>query len=151
MSATYVGYGFNINDIPDEAWLSLVEKYNKNPFEEHLRDNFGKEPNSIDTEDKIVDALDFIDENAMGRCEYLRDIINHEEKDKAGTGYIVTCYDNYLAFDSIRFADDSRRTEYIRSAGDFVAMIGRYVDTKDITFGNIYDGNEWTDPAYWLE
>lgn len=147
----YVGYGFNTNDIPDEEWLPLVEKYDKKFFEEHLRDTYEKEPADIDTEDKIADAIDFIEENSMGRCEYLRDIINHEEKDKAGTDYIVTCYDNFLVFDSIRFADDSKRTEYIRNAGDFVAMISRYINTKNIAFGNLYDGNDWQDPAYWLD
>ncbi len=60
-------------------------------------------------------------------------------------------YDSYLVFDSVRFADDSPRTEYIRSADDFIEMISRYVPIEALKFGNLYEGSDWIDPCYYLE
>ena len=147
----YVGYGFDTNEVYNEDWYNLVKKYDKKDFEEHLQLTFEKELNDISEEDKIEEAINYIEQNCTSCCEYLQNIINAEESKKAGTNYIVSCYDNFLAFDSIRFADDSKRTEYIRNAGDFITMIGRYINTSYLTFGNIYDGNDWQDPAYWLD
>ncbi len=151
---TYIGYGFDTNDIDEKAWYDLANKYDKKELEEHFKDTYADEitNNEILTEeDKIKDALDFIDENCNDRCEYLRNIINSEESEKAGTNYIVSSYDNYLVFDSIRFADDSKRTEYIRNKNDFITMIKRYIPTENITFSNLYEGNDWQDPSYWME
>ena len=36
---TYVGYGFNVNDITDEQWLDLIEKYNEKDYINHLEIN----------------------------------------------------------------------------------------------------------------
>jgi hypothetical protein len=150
----YMGYGFDTNDIEDKTWYNLAKKYDAEAVEEHLKDSFDCEITDdevISEEYKITDALDFINENNIDCCEYLRNIINSEESKKAGTNYIVTSYDNYLVFDSIRFADDSKRTEYIRNADEFIAMVGRYIPTENIHFGNLYEGNDWLDPSYVLE
>ena len=150
----YIGYGFDTNDIEDKTWYNLAKKYDTEAVEEHLKDSFNYEITNdevISEEYKIQDALDFIDENNIDCCEYLRNIINSEESEKAGTNYIVSSYDNYLVFDSIRFADDSKRTEYIRNADEFIAMIGRYIPTENIHFGNLYEGTDWLDPSYALE
>lgn len=150
---TYVGYGINTNDIPDEDWLALAKKYDKETFETYLRSTYKEEPDKTDEKDQVQDALDFIEKNSSSRCEYLRDIINENEKEKAGTDYIVTNYDNYLVFDSIRFADDSKRTKYIRTEADFINMIGRYIPLENgkLTFGNLCEGSDWFDPVYSLE
>lgn len=150
----YIGYGFDTNDISNEIWYNLAKKYDTEEVDDHLKDSFDSEITEdevISKEYKITDALDFIDENSMSRCEYLRNIINSEESEKAGTDYIVTDYDNYLVFNSIRFADDSKRTEYIRNADEFIAMVGRYIPIDNIHFGNLYEGNDWMDPSYWME
>ena len=151
---TYVGYGFDTNDIDDEIWYNLAKKYDTKEVDDHLKNSFDYEMTEdkvISEEDKITDALDFIDENSMSRCEYLRNIINSEESKKAGTDYIVTSYDNFLVFDSIRFANDSKRTEYIRNRDDFINMIKRYIPIDNIKFGNLYEGNDWIDPNYFIE
>lgn len=150
----YVGYGFDTNDIDDEIWYNLAKKYDAEEVDNHLKKSFNyeiTEDEVISKEDKIADALDFIDENSMGRCEYLRNIINSEENKKAGTDYIVSSYDNFLVFDSIRFADDSKRTEYIRNQNDFINMIKRYIPIDTIKFGNLYEGTDWIDPNYFIE
>ena len=138
----YIGYGFDTNDISDETWYILVSKYDSEEISNEI---------SITEDDKIQDALEFIDGSNISRCEYLRNIINSEESEKAGTDYIVTDYDNYLVFNSIRFADDSKRTEYIRNADEFIAMVGRYIPTENLHFGNLYEGTDWMDPSYWME
>lgn len=150
----YIGYGFDTNEIDDSVWYALAQKYDNEEVAEHFNNTFAEDiaNGTIVTEDdKIQDALDFIDENNTDYCEYLRNIINSEESEKAGTNYIVSSYDNYLVFDSIRFADDSKRTEYIRNADEFIAMIGRYIPTENIHFGNLYEGTDWLDPSYALE
>ena len=150
----YVGYGFDTNDIDDEIWYNLAKKYDAEEVDNHLKNSYNYETTEdeiISKEYKITDALDFIDKNCMSRCEYLRNIINSEENKKAGTDYIVSSYDNFLVFDSIRFADDSKRTEYIRNQNDFINMIKHYIPIDNIKFGNLYEGTEWLDPNYFIE
>ena len=157
---TYVGYGFNTNDIPNETWLSLGEKYDNEAVEAFLanaiEDNTipGMPPYIPDKSEKAELVLDFIENNNIGAydfCEYLRIIINKNEAKKAGTTYIVSSYNNYLVFDSVRFADDSKRTKYIRNQEAFISMIQRYIPVENLTFGNLYEGTDWVDPVYTLE
>lgn len=145
---TYVGYGFNTDAIEGRDWLALVEKYDNEKFDNYLKSHFG---DNITETDKIESAIRFAEQRDDFRSSYLCDIINSEESKKAGTDYIVSGYDNFLVFDSVRFADDSKRTEYIRNADDFIAMIGRYVPTGNLTFGNLYEGTDWNDPVYELD
>lgn len=156
----YLGYGFNVYDISNKAWVSLIEKFDNKNFKRFLAEVFkdkskpGMTPYIPSEEEKEELALDYIEENGIGAydsCEYLRIIINLNEAEKAGTNYIVSNYDNYLVFDSVRFADDSKRTKYIRTQEDFIAMISRYIPIENITFGNVYEGSEWIDPIYSLD
>lgn len=147
---SYVGYGFNVNDLQSKDWLALMHDHDPDEyacFIEDTLENEGKEKLDenllADVEGRIADISSL--------AEYLRDIINDAEHEKAGTGYIVSAYDSYLVFDSVRFADDSPRTEYIRSADDFIEMISRYVPIEALTFGNLYEGSDWIDPCYYLE
>lgn len=151
---TYVGYGFDTNEINDEIWYALANKYDNEELTEHFHNNFAEEianNKPLNKDNKIQDAIEFINKNNTDCCEYLRNIINSEESKKAGTNYIVTSYDNFLVFDSIRFADDSKRTKYIRNTDDFITMIKRYIPIENIHFGNLYEGTDWADPAYTLE
>ena len=150
----YVGYGFDTNEIENNVWLTLVDKYDKHDFAEYIYNTFLEKIKNgyiVTDDDKIQKALEFINKNNTDCCEYLRNIINSEESEKANTNYIVTNYDNYLVFDSIRFSDDSKRTEHIRNAKDFIAMISRYIPTENLTFGNLYEGTDWHDPIYTLD
>ena len=63
----------------------------------------------------------------------------------------MSSYDDYLVFDSVRFAGDFPRAEYIRTAEDFVKMIARYVPVENLTFGNLYEGSDWVDSCYCLD
>ena len=152
----YVGYGFSTKNIKNETWLALVKTYDRDKFERYLSNQYrqihGKEQN-ISADDHTVEtenATDFILDMCGSLCEYLEQTINREESAKAGTDYIVSSYDDYLIFDSARFADDSPRTKYIQTQEDFITMIGQYVPLEPITFGNLYEGNEWQDPIYTL-
>ena len=149
---TYVGYGFNISDIADEDWVALVKKYDNEEFEEIKKRAMKLISDPEDAEEIIIDYVnDFIDENSMGKADYLANIINAGEKKAAGTDYIVSTYDDFLVFDNVRFADDSKRTKYVRTQADFIAMIARYIPTENIKFGNLYEGIEWIDPCFFLE
>ena len=150
----YIGYGFDTNEIDDEIWYNIAKTYDADKIEKHLKDSFDSDITDdeiISEEYKITDAVDFIDENFISRSEYLRNIINAEESKKAGTNYIVSSYDNYLVFDCVRFADDSKRSKYICSTRDFIAMIKRYITIDGIKFGNLYEGSDWFDPTYELQ
>ena len=63
----------------------------------------------------------------------------------------MSSYDDYLVFDSVRFAGDSPRADYIRTAEDFVKMIARYVPVENLTFGNLYEGSDWADSCFCLD
>lgn len=146
----YVGYGFDTNDIPASAWLSLVEKYDAKEFEDFIEEGYDANE-EFTQEDKEQAAVDFIEGGELSISEYLKNIINSNEASSAGTDYIVSSYDNYLVFDNIRFADDSPRTKYIRNREEFIRLISKYVPTDNIKFGNLYDGVEWADPCYFLD
>lgn len=38
----------------------------------------------------------------------------------------------------------------IRTEEDFVKMIARYVSIENLTFGNLYEGSEYSVSCYWL-
>ncbi len=83
-------------------------------------------------------------------AQYLRDIINTCEADKCGED-VVSAYGTYLVFANIRFAEDnSHRSKYIKSEEDFIEMLGRYIPTNDLIFGNVYTGSEWDDDFFYM-
>ena len=147
----YVGYGFNTNDLDDETWSTLVQTYDSDAYAEIKRKAAILAGDEDVDEIMINYALDFINENSMSKAEYLQNIINSEEAKIAGTDYIVTTYDDFLVFDSVRFADDSKRTKYIKTQEDFISMINKYIPIEEIEFGNLYEGVEWIDPCFFLE
>ena len=141
---TYIGYGFDTTDIKAEDWSALAEKYDKEAFDDWKE--------SLSSDEDICECIsDFIDSMHTCKAEYLASIINGEEAEAAGTNYIVSTYDDVLVFDSVRFADDSKRSQYIRTVDDFVKMIGKYVPLQDLTFGNLYEGTDWIDPVFFME
>lgn len=147
----YVGYGFDTADINDETWAALVKKYDTEAYND-IEKKAAVLAGHDETQEIMIDnAIDFINENSISKAEYLANIINSEESDAAGTDYIVSTYDDFLVFDSARFADDSKRTQYIRTQEDFIAMISKYIPIEEIQFGNLYEGVEWIDPCFFLE
>lgn len=148
---TYIGYGFNTSDLSSKDWANLVKQYDSKAYDEI------KKKAAILAGDEGIDeimidyATEFISQNNISNTEYLSNIINSEEAKLAGTDYIVSTYDDFLVFDSVRFADDSKRTQYIRTQEDFVNMISKYVPIEEITFGNVYEGIEWIDPCFFLD
>lgn len=152
----YVGYGFNVNDIKDKDWLNLLKEHARNLYD-NLREEAREENPDLAAADEetLREALEervieFLEARYNTPCETLRDIINEGEKAAAGTDYIVANYDNYLVFDSVRFADDSKRTQYIRTADDFLTMIARYIPLENLSVGNVYAGN-WCDVSYYQQ
>ena len=147
----YVGYGFNVNELKDTDWLRLMREHDPEEYKcfvEDTKENCGEE----DLDSNLLSNVEERIEDISSLAEYLRDIINDEEHEKAGTDYIVSSYDdNYLVFDSIRFAGDSPRADYIRTESDFIQMIARYVPVDNITFGNLYEGSDWIDSCYYLD
>lgn len=147
----YVGYGFDTADINDETWAALVKKYDTEAYND-IEKKAAVLAGHDETQEIMIDnAIDFINENSISKAEYLANIINSEESDAAGTDYIVSTYDDFLVFDSARFADDSKRTQYIRTQEDFIAIISKYIPIEEIQFGNLYEGVEWIDPCFFLE
>lgn len=152
----YVGYGFNVNDIKDKDWLNLLKEHARNLYDNLREEALEENPDlAAADEETLREALEervieFLEARYNTPCETLRDIINEGEKAAAGTDYIVANYDNYLVFDSVRFADDSKRTQYIRTADDFLTMIARYIPLDDLAIGNVYAGN-WCDVSYYQE
>ncbi|MBQ1735688.1 MAG: hypothetical protein II038_12620 [Lachnospiraceae bacterium] len=152
----YVGYGFNVNDIKDKDWLNLLKEHARDLYDNLLEEAQEENPAlAVADEETLREALEervneFLEARYNTPCETLRDIINEGESAAAGTDYIVANYDNYLVFDSVRFADDSKRTQYIRTADDFLTMIARYLPLENLSVGNVYAGN-WCDVSFFQE
>lgn len=149
---TYIGYGFDTSVLTDENWANLAKEHDFDGYKDTI-DEICRciMPDEGLHERCIEAACDFIDAHNICRADYLRDIINGDESKAAGTSYIVNTYDDYLCFDSVRFADDSPRTRYIKTQDDFVKMIAKYIPTENITFGNLYEGTDWIDPVFFME
>ena len=146
----YVGYGFNVNELKPQDWLKLMREHDQDEYEdfvENTKENDGEE----NLDEKLLAGIEDRIGDISCLADYLRDIINDCEKEKAGTDYIVSSYDDFLVFDSVRFAGDSPRSDYIRTAEDFVKMIARYVPVENLTFGNLYEGSDWVDSCYCLD
>ena len=151
----YVGYGFNVNDIKDKDWLNLLKEHARDLYDNLREEALEESPDlAAADEETLREALEervieFLEARYNTPCETLRDIINGERA-AAGTDYIVASYDNWLVFDSVRFADDSKRTQYIRTADDFLTMIARYIPLENLSVGNVYAGN-WCDVSFFQE
>lgn len=149
---TYIGYGFDTSVLTDDDWAHLVRKYDFDAYRDAIDEVCRCFMPDEELRERCTEAACiFIDDNNISRADYLRDIINGNENKIAGTDYIVTTYDDYLCFDSVRFADDSPRTRYIKTQEDFIKMITKYIPTENITFGNIYEGTDWIDPNYYMD
>jgi hypothetical protein len=144
----YVGYGFYTDDIQDKDWLNLVKTHDKETYQNFLEDVDSEFEDEEEEAEALVEYIGWAD----GPAQYLANVINVGECEKAGANSIVyvTDYD-ILLFRSIRFLNDSKRAEYIRSEKDFIEMISRYVPVDNIKFGDIFEGEDWSEPSYFLE
>lgn len=138
----YIGFGFNVTDIGDcDVWLRLLQGADPDIADE-LRRECGN--------DAARHALEVIEEVACSPADYLAGIINAGERDMTGPGSdAVVAYDDYIVFDSVRFADDSPRTRYIRTQEDFVGIISKYIPIDHLRFDNVYcECPDWIAPQY---
>jgi len=146
----YVGYGFDVNDIPDEEWLKIVKNYDTAAclnYTVPIRDA-SWDWSQYTEEEQLEAALKFIDDNYdSDYAAYLCNIINREEECD-----IVTQYDNYITFDSIAFIDDCReRVIRVPNKEAFIGLIAKYVNTIPIKFGPVWSGNDWEEPNYFID
>ena len=148
----YVGYGFNTKNFSEADWFDVFQAHNKEDLEDILDTYFeGREVEDLTAAEvdglyKIV--LSWINENFYSEADYLKYVINEGEGKKARSCNVIALYDPYLLFDKIRFIDDDPRAEYIRNAGDFIDMVGRYVDADKLVFGDLFEGIESNGPVY---
>ena len=76
------------------------------------------------------------------------------ESTRSGRWYSIAADNStveFVAFPSIAFAGESKRADAVRTRGDFVGIIGKYLDSNDLTFGNVYSGDEWSDPNWFMD
>ena len=142
-----LGFGFDANQVSNKAMLECVRKEPEifADFLEYLAINELKG----NPEDYI---REFIDDGAELDSEFLADIINDGEKDLAGTLSIVETYDNYIVFCGCDFYDDCPMLmKYIRNKTDFIRMIGKYIDTNEIRFGDVWENSDYDSTYYFIE
>lgn len=121
----YIGYGFNVNNVSKEEIIKLAKKYDSDMCKDL-------------TDDEIYDEICC---NCLEISEYIANIINGEEKIE-----VVTTFDNYIMFESIRFIDDEpERTNKIRNQNDFISLISKYLNIKNLGIGNVYFGSAWAE------
>lgn len=140
----YIGYGFNTLDFSKAEWVAIYKRFDAASFDEYAKDK--------SEEDIESGILDEINANYLSPTDYLRDVICGSEYAESGIENVVSCYDDYIVFDSIRFANDCKRAQHVKCAADFVSMIGKYIPTNNIRFGNLYESSsDYTDPTYFFD
>lgn len=135
----YVGFGFNTDHISDEVLIALMKKYDRKRYNK-LKKRY---PNKDMKSDGIYARAVFrfsVDSVATWLC----DIINKNESEKANTDHIVSNEGQYVVFESVRFAGNEKRAEYIRTEKDFIKMIERYIPVSNIAFRNLYVLGDFT-------
>ena len=141
---TYVGYGFDTRNVAAADLITAIRRHDPDWLEEYrvrMQNEKGRQDDAV-----LAESLD--EELAMQddtRAEFLRDLINNSE------GVDVTeAYENYLVFDSLRFGNE-KRASLVHNEMEFIIVIGKYIPTAELNFGDLYDGSEWTDPCYTLD
>lgn len=159
----YVGFGFDIDDVKQEDILNLIRRYRPEEYGELKQAATKNEPdndadnallaNLYDYFCRNVSLIEEADSNGGDFGGLVTSIINCQERTDRGllpSTNLLYCFDHYVAFGAVRFADDTERARTIKSADDFYAMIGKYFETLPYC-ANIYEGSDWIDPAYWID
>ena len=145
----YVGYGFNVEDLTEQQLIDFIRcsPYAKD-FEEYLKDADAEE-------DDVV--TEFMEERSGYVSYFVSCAINAAERKRAkdrgcdlGSEDVVVAYDTFVFFDSLRFAEEDKRSQIIRTEEDFLRMLKRYFHELP-TIGNILAGTEFMDVAFWME
>lgn len=163
MSATYVGYGFDMKDVSNESLLNMLHKYDSGAYQEYVEQTLNELKRntnhgdchfaSIDPEVLkilVLDVDEYINDMFVSCADFVVEIINGEEGKVAGTDRIVSVHDDFIVFDSLRFAEDEARARHVPNQAAFIQMIKKYISDKTVTFGNIYDGVDWADSCCFM-
>ena len=138
---TYIGYGFNANDLPLSVLKNMIEKYDQRLAEEIKTEYSWDEL----TNDELYEFTAETD-------EYVANLINERERAASGLDFdVVEWHDGFVYFASLRFAKDEDRADLVKSEDDFIRMLDKYLDTGCITLGNIFNGGEFAEVCLWLE
>ena len=134
----YVGYGFDYNDISDTALVKFAVEYDGERLREELTDS-SETPSH-------EDVMAYIEFHYFNVPDFICDVINEKENCR-----VLSSADSFIMFENMAFLDDSRaRAELVPNKYAFRKLIGKYFDTEYFCFDDIYEGNDWTEPHYWL-
>ena len=151
MAAVYCGYGFDVNDLEAGDLLKLVKEHDPGMYAgliEYCMDACG----GCDDETLLCNVDEYISRGYDSTEDYVMKVLNACEHDAAGGTDIFTVYGKYIVFDSIRFVgDNEKRAMYVKTQGDFIEIVGRYLPVEKLEFGNIFDGVDWADPNYYMD
>lgn len=160
----YLGYGFDVSDIKAEAWIRFLRQYNHEEYANTVAEVL-QEYELKEGDEGFDDAFYeiFSDVGDYDLAEMLAKTISECERhnlvqylvpgksESDLTDDVVISYSEFVVFDSVRFANDTPRTKYIKTEEDFIEMIARYIDLSGICFGNIYCGCASSDDEPYMD
>ena len=139
---TYVGYGFDADDITNIGLLLFMQRYAPEDARRVIVEAVGVEMNIGDLTEEDLDQIGRnIDEigppHSNSRAEYIADLICK------GTcaGLVWALDDRFVIFPAIEFPDDAAaKAKFVKNATDFQALINRYFPEEDIEYGKLWEG-----------
>lgn len=146
----YAGYGFDAERISETDLLRLMKEHDADEYETFAEDcmkNFGSRSEEI----LVRNVGDRIWESNMSVAEYVAEIINEGETELVGRDGVVETCGSFVVFPPIAFAGESKRADAVRSREDFAKIIGKYLNLNELTFGNVYSGDEWSDSNWFMD
>ena len=146
----YVGYGFDSSDVSNETLLKLIRERTPDEYARFVA-YCEKRRGRTDEETLLKEIRNGIEDEGDGVPDIIARIINDgEAKRLAGEDLVEVC-DDYIAFPTIGFADESKRAMVVRSREAFAKIVGKYLNLDELTFACVYGGDEWGDPNYFME
>ena len=153
MAISYVGYGFNVYDIPNKTLLGFMQKYSPDLFNRIVK-NLKKKGILKETEEPTLEFLDdnvnadeYVRKTYKSLATYLKKVLNEQiRKDYHIKKRIVQAFDDFVAFENIYSPE---RKALVPSEEAFVDLILKYIDID--AFVNVWEHDDSSDPCYWTD
>ena len=156
MAISYVGYGFNVYDIPNKTLLGFMQKYSPDLFNRIVK-NLKKKGILKETEEPTLEFLDdnvnadeYVEKIYKSRATYVKKVLNEQiRKDYHIKKGVVQVFDFYVAFVNI-YSPEIKAL--IPSEKAFVDLILKYIDVD--AFDDVWENDDSVlgdDTYYFME
>ena len=129
----YIGYGFNVKDLTDDAIFEFVKRFRPDLLKEYKEQSLTKKK-SVNTK-KFRVYLDFCEEY-IGLAELIAKTINEV------CHFNLIYSDNYVLYNGLHFYNDFEKLpselQVIKDRKDIPEFLSNYINLSGVKFGEIY-------------